>query len=273
MRTANTAPSEAYGILQQVLSGSDIGEAVEQICSLGYAVINADYTTLELAQISDVFNETHTHYVETYGESKLKELDELNTIRLPLAHGGRAFLKLALHKKVHLILERLISGKFILNQQNAIINPPQETYNQARWHRDLPYQHFVSSRPLAINALFCVDDFTYENGATYVLPASHKSEKFPSSAYIRKNAIQLKAKAGSYILLDSMVFHAGGFNKTTFARRAVNQVYTLPYFKQQINIPKNTEHLDLSFGEKNILGFNDAEPASILDYLLTRTKM
>ena len=232
MTNANRVPSQAYGVLQQTLSESAIDEAVEQIRNLGYAVIDADYMVGELSHISEVFNETHQHYVETYGESELKKLDEINSIRLPLSHGGKAFLNLALHNKLHLILERLISGKFILNQQNAIINPPQEMYNQAQWHRDLPYQHFVSSHPLAINALFCVDDFTYENGATYVLPASHKSEKFPSTAYISKHAVQVEAKAGSYILLDSMMFHAGGFNTTNVARRAVNQVYTLPYFKQ-----------------------------------------
>ena len=273
MTHVNTPPSQSYGVLQQTLSESDVDEAVEQIFNLGYAVISADYTALELVHISDIFNETYKHYVETYGESRLKKLDEINTVRSPLTHGGDVFLNLALHKKLHLILKQLIPGKFILNQQNAIINPVQETYNQALWHRDLPYQHFVSSHPLAVNALFCVDNFTYDNGATYVLPASHKSEKFPSAAYIRKNAVQIEAKAGSYILLDSMVFHAGGFNTTNCARRAVNQVYTLPYFKQQINIPMNAEHLDLSCEEKDILGFNYAEPTSILNYLLTRQKV
>ena len=39
-------------------------------------------------------------------------------------------------------------------------------HHQSAFHRDLPYQHFTSSRPIAINALFCADEFTNENGAT-----------------------------------------------------------------------------------------------------------
>ena len=165
----------------------------------------------------------------------------------------------------------MIRGKFILNQQNGSINPPQESYNQGAWHRDLPYQHFVSTKPLAINALFCIDDFTFQNGATFVLPASHKSEAFPSEKYIRKNAIQVEAKAGSFIVLDSMEFHTGGFNKTNLERRGVNHLYTIPYFKQQINIPRNLKNVDLSDEEKDILGFGCMEPESISGYFSTRT--
>ena len=164
-----------------------------------------------------------------YGEPKLRSLNEFHTIRSPLTHGGDVFLRLVLNENLLSTLKKLISGKFILNQQNGVINPPQETYNQGVWHRDLPYQHFVSTKPLAINALFCVDDFTFENGATFVLPASHKTEAFPSASYIRKNSVQIEAKAGSFILLDCMLFHAGGFNKTHLERRAVNHVITFRY--------------------------------------------
>lgn len=272
MTTMNTIPAASYGILQQNQSGSALDEAAEQVRNLGYAIIDSGYTASELQGISEEFNRTRAHYIETHGESKLKSLNEFHTIRSPLTHGGEAFLKLALNENLLSILKNLISGKFILNQQNGIINPPQETYNQGAWHRDLPYQHFVSTKPLAINALFCVDDFTFENGATFVLPASHKAEAFPSSNYVQRNAVQVAAKAGSFILLDCMVFHTGGFNQTHAARRAVNHIYNIPYFKQQINIPMNMMQRDkLSAEVKDILGFNYMEPASIADYLATRT--
>lgn len=270
MTTVSKIPEASYGILQQNLSGSTLDEAAEQVRNLGYAIIDSGYTAPELQSISEEFNRTREHYVETYGESKLRSLNEFHTIRLPLTHGGESFLRLALNENLLSILRKLISGKFILNQQNGIINPPQETYNQCAWHRDLPYQHFVSSKPLAINALFCVDDFTFENGATFVLPASHKAESFPSENYVRRNAVQVGAKAGSFILLDCMMFHAGGFNKTNSVRRAVNHVYNIPYFKQQISIPMNMQNANLSVEERDILGFNYVEPTSISDYLSTR---
>ncbi|WP_216184166.1 phytanoyl-CoA dioxygenase family protein [Polynucleobacter sp. MWH-HuK1] len=264
-------PTKSYGVLQQNQCCSTLDEAAEQVKNLGYAIIDAGYTADELQSLSKEFNRTRTNYVNTYGESKLKSLNEFHTIRSPLTHGGAAFLKLALNANLLSIVKELIAGKFILNQQNGVINPPKEGYNQGAWHRDLPYQHFVSSQPLAINALFCVDDFTFENGATFVLPSSHKYEVFPSVSYIQRNAIQVAAKAGSFILLDCMVFHAGGFNNTKEERRAVNHVYTIPFFKQQINIPKNIAHFEkLSAEAKDLLGLNYIEPASVADYLDSR---
>jgi len=271
MTIDNNIPSASYGILQQNRPDSALDEAAEQVRNLGYAIIDSGYTAPALQSISEAFDCTREHYVETYGESKLRSLNEFHTIRSPLTHGDEAFLRLALNENLLSVLRKLIPGKFILNQQNGVINPSQETYNQSAWHRDLPYQHFVSTKPLAINALFCVDDFTVENGATFVLPASHKSEAFPSSNYIRRNAIQVEAKAGSFILLDCMVFHAGGYNTTHSVRRAVNHVYNIPYFKQQINLPMNMKNASLSAEAKDILGFNYMEPNSIAQYFSART--
>lgn len=270
--TDNYPPSAAYGILQQNQVESIFDEAAEKVRNLGYAVIDSGYGITELQNITTEFDVAYNRYVNTYGESRLKEINEFYTVRALLTHGGEQFLQLALNKNLHAVLERLIQGKYILNQQNGIINPPKETYNQGLWHRDLPYQHFVSSKSLAINALFCLDDFTVANGATFVLPASHTSEGFPSANYIRENAVQIEACAGSFILLDCMVFHAGGFNKTTLPRRAINHVYNIPYFKQQINLPKSLNNDQLTNTEKDLLGFNSLEPSSIADYLLSRTR-
>lgn len=273
MMIKNSIPQLNYGILQQNLSENIFDEAVEQVRNIGFAVIDSGYSASELAQFSEEFNATRKNYIEMYGEIELKNIDEYNTIRSPLTHGSEVFLKLALNANLMTVLKKLIQGKFVLNQQNGIINPPQETYNQAAWHRDLPYQHFVCTKPLAINALFCVDDFTCENGATFVIPASHKTEDFPSENYIKKNAVQVQAKAGSFILLDCMMFHAGGFNNTNLERRAVNHVYNIPYFKQQINIPNNMKGANLSEDVRDILGFNYTEPSSISEFMHTRKKV
>lgn len=263
-------PEKSYGILHQNQSESGFDEAAEQVRNLGYAILDSGFSRLEIEGVSAEFDRTRNLYVEKYGEAMLKGIDEFYTIRSPLTHGGEEFLKLALNANLLLLLKKLIRGELILNQQNGVINPPQTDYNQGAWHRDLPYQHFVSSTPLAINALYCVDDFTLDNGSTFVLPASHKAENFPSSTYIRKNAVQIEARAGSYIVLDCMAFHAGGLNSSSSDRRAVNQSYNIPYFKQQINIPNNIQDNNLSAEGRKILGYNYMEPNSIEQYFATR---
>jgi hypothetical protein len=270
MTTAGNVPEGSYGVLLQETSDSVFDTVAEQVRNLGYAVLESGYSDSRLAKLSVEFDKTRARYIELYGEFRLKELDEFHTIRAPLVHGDDAFIELALNENLISVLSKMILGKYILNQQNGVINPPQEAFNQGRWHRDLPYQHFVSTRPLAINALFCVDDFTVRNGATFVLPGSHKSEKFPSPGYVKRNAIQVEARAGSFILLDCMLFHAGGYNGTQLARRAVNHVYTIPYLKQQINLPMNLKSTDLSAEAREVFGFDYQESASIMDYFSRR---
>lgn len=270
MTKIESIPDAAYGILQQDRFSSEFEEVAEQVRRLGYAILDSGYTSEQLQEISEQFDHVRDQYLKTWGESRLKSLNEHHTIRALLTQGSDTFVQLAMNRNLMVVLQQLIAGTFILNQQNGIINPPGEIYNQGAWHRDLPYQHYVSSTPLAVNALFCVDDFNAENGSTYVLPASHKSSAFPSESYLNRNAVQLRAKAGQYILLDCMMFHSGGYNKTAKERRAVNHVFNIPYFKQQINLPGNLPASDLSSEARTLLGYNVQEATSIANFLASR---
>jgi ectoine hydroxylase-related dioxygenase (phytanoyl-CoA dioxygenase family) len=265
-------PAASYGVLLKDSPVSELDEIAEQVRRLGYAVLDSGFATAELELISNAFNVMRGNYIQKYGEERLRSTNEFHTIRAPLAHGDPVFVRLATNKNLIVLLGKLLVGKFILNQQNGVINPPSETYNQAAWHRDLPYQHYISNTPLAVNALFCVDDFTAENGSAFVLPATHKSVNYPSQAYIQRNALQVEAKAGQYILLDCMLFHSGGFNQSKRERRAVNHVFTIPYFKQQIKLPDLMGHVELEKSQKELLGFDFQEPTSIDQYLDNRKK-
>lgn len=227
-----------YGVKERTRESDDgIGPAVESIRLLGHAVVDGGYGPAELRTLSEAFDRAHRTQLAQHGAEALAAIDEHNTIRALLSLDP-VFLKLGTNSVVLKLCEALLGDRFILNQQNGIINPPHSAkYNQGAYHRDLPYQHFVTSRPLALNALFCLDAFTAENGATKVVSGSHKQEAFPSDGAVEALEAQVVAPAGSFIVLDGMVFHSGSVNRTSAARRAVNHVYTLPFIKQQIELP------------------------------------
>ena len=262
-------PSSSYGVVQSAVCNNDLERACEEVLNLGYTVISSGYSNSIVKNYGIQFNKTREAYITKYGESFLKDINEFHTIRAPL-FSERSFVDLALNDNLTSLLRRILDGIFILNQSNGIINPPKLKYSQGSWHRDLPYQHFVSSKPLSANALFCVDDFTIENGATAVIPGSHKSEAFPSEDYINRHAIQIEANAGDIIVMDSMVFHGGCKNNSNKERRGINHVYSLPFFKQQINVSKNLNEKEFSENHKEILGFKYTEPQSIEDFLKLR---
>ncbi|MFB9265927.1 phytanoyl-CoA dioxygenase family protein [Bradyrhizobium erythrophlei] len=263
-----------YGVTEQTQSSSDVERTCESIRQLGYGVVNGGYSPAWLTLLSEAFDRAQgRHSLEHGGIDALKAIDEHNTIRLPLAYDP-IFLELAANGKVLDICRQLISGYVVLNQQNGIINPPNaKQYNQGAWHRDLPYQHFVSSRPLAINALFCLDEFTIENGATMVLPASHRQEAFPSDHFVTTQASAVTAPAGSFIVLDCMVFHSGGINVTARPRRAINHVYSIPLLRQQIDLPTALgEDFVTDPAHRRLLGYDARQPASIAEYLAGRAR-
>jgi ectoine hydroxylase-related dioxygenase (phytanoyl-CoA dioxygenase family) len=261
-----------YGVNEQTVSETDTDFACESIRHLGYAVIDGGYEPAWLDALSNAFERAlRRQYAERGGIEALRAIDEHNTIRLPMAYEP-VFLELAANPKILEICRRLISRYVVLNQQNGVINPPRaEKYNQGAWHRDLPYQHFVSSRPLAINALFCLDPFSVENGATKVLPASHRQEAFPSNRFVEAEAATIAAPAGCFIILDCMMFHSGGVNMTDRPRRAVNHVYSIPLLRQQIDLPDALGDKFVTDGKlRQLLGYEVRTPRSVAEYLASR---
>lgn len=263
---------QAYGVLKKDSWSDPLDHAADQIRRLGYAIIESGFTAAEITQISREFNETRARYTAQWGVEHLAAIDEHNSIRLPMALSPGPFRKLAFNSAVLSLVGKLIEGQFILNQQNGVINPAGQRYNQGFWHRDLPYQHYLSSVPLAINALYCVDDFTSENGGTWVLPATHKTAEYPSDAYVNTHAVQVHAKAGQYIVLDCMAYHTGGSNISASDRRAVNHVYTIPYIKQQIRIPGNVDETGLDAQQQRLLGIGMTTPQTVSEYLAGRAR-
>ncbi|WP_395450914.1 phytanoyl-CoA dioxygenase family protein [Aminobacter sp. UC22_36] len=266
-------PMPRYGIREQIQSETALDTASESLRLLGYAIVDGGYDAGQLARFSDAFDGALAKLYAKYGLEALAAMDEQNTIRI-LMQMDPLFLELAMNANVLEICKRLIGGTIVLNQQNGVVNPPLGArYNQGAYHRDLPYQHFVSTRPLAINALFCLDQFTTDNGATFVVPASHKQEAFPSDLSLPGFQVQVAAPAGSFIVLDCMVYHVGGVNRTAKPRRAVNHVYTIPLIKQQISLPTALgEDFTQDRATRSLLGYDFQVPIDVEHYYGSRQR-
>ena len=164
------------------------------------------------------------------------------------------------------LVEKIIGKPFVLSLQNGVINRPNLEHHQSSWHRDLPYQEWVISKPLALNAFCCLTDFTNDNGSTEFLPFSHKIEIAPSDDYFEKNKIKVIAPAGSVIFFDSMVFHRASSNISDHSRYGINNLFTVPIIKQQIEIANLVKNKNLSELDKMLFGINFLTPKNVFDY-------
>jgi ectoine hydroxylase-related dioxygenase (phytanoyl-CoA dioxygenase family) len=263
-----------YGVSERVELGDASDGAVESLRTLGYTIVDGGYSSDELREFSAAFDAAREAACEAAGGLDfLRTIGEDTTIRVPFYYDSR-LLRLALNTRILEIASRIVAKYYILSQQNGVINPAgAKEYSQGAWHRDLPYQHVVFSRPLAINALFCLDEFTEVNGATMVLPATHRQEPFPSTRFVTDSAKQIVAPAGSFIVLDCMVYHTGATNRTMKDRRAVNHVYAAPMLRQQIDLPRLLGNDFTTNPElRRLLGYEVSTPSSIEEYFLMRSK-
>jgi len=238
-----------YGKISQLKFNNDIDLYVEEIKNDGFTIIENILTQNELENYREKIDEIYKIQEKEFSLEKLIYIKEKNMCRFPLKYDDY-FINIATNKVVLEIVERILGEFFILNLQNAIINTPNEEHHQSSWHRDLPYQNYVISNPLSINALFCIDDFSVKTGGTMVVPYTHNMEVLPSDNYIKKHSLTAVAKAGSVIVFDSMLFHKAGYNSSNIIRRAVNHQYQIPLLKQFYDIPKA---LDGKFSDDKFL--------------------
>ena len=265
-------PATHYGVRLKRQHRDLLDLHVEALENKGYTVLNSGLGEADLRDYRarlDALLEQQT--AAAGGQEALAAIGEANTVRAPLAMEDR-FLALATQGEFLAVIARLLGDYFILSQQNGIVvSPSAGAHHQSAYHRDLPYQHFTSSRPLAISALFCLDEFTSETGATLVIPGSQQREEMPSESYARENEIAVRMTAGSILLFDAMLFHRAGENVSTGPRRAVNCLYTLPILKQQISLPsllkgKGSQEPALA----RLLGYESETAASVEEFRARR---
>ncbi len=92
------------------------------------------------------------------------------------------------------------------------------------------------ANPQGANVAWCIDDFTDENGATRIVPGSHRLNRKPTPDEAAKDSVALEAPAGSIIVMESRVWHKTGNNRTREQRRAgIFAWYTRPIYRQQEN--------------------------------------
>ena len=98
-------------------------------------------------------------------------------------------------------------------------------------------------RDVMITALWALDDFTADNGATRIVPGSHRwpdrdlspSEQFARARPTEKEIAYADMPAGSAVVYTGGTIHAGGSNVTEIPRRGAHLSYCLGWLRTEEN--------------------------------------
>jgi len=116
------------------------------------------------------------------------------------------------------------SGTYWMNTAQVIeIGPGNKAQALHRDQVQYPiFTHVGAGAPEAcVNFLLALTQFTDENGATRVIPNSHKWEDFANNGS-PEDTIPAEMEAGDACFISGKVVHGGGANRTTdFKRRAI----------------------------------------------------
>jgi ectoine hydroxylase-related dioxygenase (phytanoyl-CoA dioxygenase family) len=150
------------------------------------------------------------------------------------------FWEVPLHAAVLPVVEAVLDKECLLSSFcSLVLGPGQEAQPI---HEDtqlipLPRPHI----PITINAIWAVTDFTATNGATRIVPGSHKYDHAPEYGREYETALATMP-AGSVMLFDSALWHGGGANDSDARRFAFSCAYFWGWMRQQENLHLGIPH-------------------------------
>ncbi|MDD5272262.1 MAG: phytanoyl-CoA dioxygenase family protein [Methylovulum sp.] len=154
---------------------------------------------------------------------------------------GELYQAIPVHPKILPIIEHILDPGCLISSMSTSTLLPGETAQAI--HADdqlipLPKPHI----PIILNTLWAISDFTEANGATRIIPGSHKQDHNPAwdGHY---DSIPAQMPKGSVLILHGSVWHGGGANHSQQRRAAIALNYCAGYIRQQENqqlgIPKH----------------------------------
>ena len=205
---------------------AEIERDFEALMRDGYVIIEG---LLSRALCAEIKSEglrllSHTGRNSFEGHETQRVYDVLSKTRLTDA--------LATHPRVLGLMDKIFQPNFLLSQSQMINILPGEA-PQALHYDDGFYRIPRPRPPLGAATIWAIDEFTQENGATVIIPESHKWDN--ARAPKREEAIPAIMSAGSVVFFLGTTWHGGGGNQSGDARFAVTHQYCEAYLRQQEN--------------------------------------
>lgn len=218
-------------------SAADIIEVVEKD---GAAIVDDLVDQNWLAEFNASVQTSVDRYVPyDYGEPEAVEFLGRQTVRLNgLISKSSNYIDLITNPKVLGVMDHFLApncGHYLLNSSEVIEIHGGETAQEL--HTDdmiWPANVWAPDRLLQFNVLLAGTDFTFENGATQVVPGSHlwsdpeRTAKPDEIAYAAMSA-------GSAVFVSGKTLHGGGANTSGTRRRAICASYVLGWLRTQEN--------------------------------------
>jgi ectoine hydroxylase-related dioxygenase (phytanoyl-CoA dioxygenase family) len=154
-----------------------------------------------------------------------------------LLHRAPSSVEMVAHPLVLDVADAVLWAKkttFQLHLTQAItIGPgsPAQYLHRDQWCFD--FFAFPDDMEVEISTIWALCDFTEENGATRVVPGSHRAADV--SGYTPTDTVAAEMPRGSVVLYTGRTVHGGGANRSDSWRTGINVDYVLGWLRQEEN--------------------------------------
>jgi hypothetical protein len=126
------------------------------------------------------------------------------------------------------------ASSFQLHLTQVIAIGPGEPGQQI--HRDqwaFDFFPFPAGYEVQCNTIWAMTDFTEANGATRIIPGSHRFEDRREFAYADTEPAEMPA--GSILFYTGALYHGAGANRSDSVRQGLNITYAVSWLRQEEN--------------------------------------
>ncbi len=211
---------------------ADTRDIVTALSRDGGAIVR-EQVNPELAK--SVLAELREHF-DSEGTESQDDFNGYKTLRLSaiLARSRRS-AELIGHARVMEVADSILLPHCInyqIGSTTAIEIYPGEV--EQRLHvDDAIYPIQIPGLPIQISAMWALDDFTLENGATRVMIRSHRArEPIP---IFEGEIVQAPMPKGSVLYYMGSTLHGGGANRSDAPRAGLINTYSLGWLKPEVN--------------------------------------
>lgn len=248
-----TAPLDARDL--------DLDAVVAQIDERGYCVVENVIPPEVVAQARAVLMDlVHAEATDAARQARTQRVGEI-------AVKHQVFRDLLCNETVLSVWRRFVGEDIYCSSWSANIAYPG--FAQYGWHVDYPYWSIKPPWPLdfiAGQTIWMLDDFTAANGATGIVPFSHRfghPPEAPTDCW-RDDGVVLEGKAGSIALGHGAWYHSARPNTTDEYRCCLLGMYLKPCL-----IPQEDMHAQLEKIEepsdlvRQLMGGNQHRPRNV----------
>lgn len=183
---------------------------------------------------------------------------EQGTRHLSLFGKAKALDKIYTHPKLLACAYRVIKRDFRMYGVGG--RDPLPGFGKQGLHADWHRVAHLTGEFDVVNSIWMLDDFTNDNGATRLVPGTHKyhdlTKKQSVPDYNHPQQILATAPAGSVLIFNGHTLHSGTLNQSQKGRRGINAFYVATEYRTYLpafeTAPAEFERF--SSAEKYIMG-------------------